>query len=136
MNRNYLRILYLTVGIASVLFFAWTGDYLRTTYPDKVSMDMGFRVMLRSRHIFILLVSLLEIGMGIYIQPAKRRMYQIVQGLATGLLLVAHGLFIWAFFYEVSTKTIPQTPILHWATYCVLASIIVHGITLFDRQSS
>lgn len=133
MNRNILRIAYLTIGMASLLFFAWTGHYLRTTYPDKQGMDTGFRIMLRSRHIFILLVSLLEVGIGTYIQPAERVFFRKLQSLATALLLLAHGLFIWAFFYEVSPRFVPDTPIVHGATYLVLASLVLHSLILFDR---
>ena len=134
MNRTYWRIIYLAVGAASLLFFSWTGQYLHATYPDKRSMEMGFRVMLRSRHLFILLVSLLEIGIGIYIRPTSRLMFRYVQSLSTGLLLIAHGLFIWAFFYEVDTHTIPQTPVVYWATYSLLTSSLLHSSVLFDRQ--
>lgn len=95
---------------------------------------MGVRVMLRSRHIFILLISLLDINIGLYVRPSGRTIIQIGQGLATFFLLMAHGLFIWAFFYEVSTETIPRTPVLHWATYCALAGVAVHGLVLFDRS--
>ncbi|MBD2704921.1 hypothetical protein IC229_30090 [Spirosoma sp. BT702] len=134
-NRNYLQILYLGIGIASLLFFAWTGRYLRTTYPDKQAMDMGLRIMLRSRHIFILLVSLMEVGIGLYIEQAKKPIAIFLQWVATTTLLAAHGLFVYAFFYEVDPIYVPQTPILHKAAYLIVASVIMHILVRLEPKS-
>jgi hypothetical protein len=123
---NYLKVIYLFAGTASLLFFVWTGQYLNATYPTKEDMDMAYRVMLRSRHIFLLLVSLLEIGMGVYISSADRKVFILIQYAATLSLLTAHILFIYAFFYEVDVQYIPKTPVLHNATYLALFSIILH----------
>ena len=95
---------------------------------------MAFRVMLRSRHIFILLVSLIEIGIGVYIQQSTKMLYLSIQWLATILLVVAHALFIFAFFYEVEIIHIPKTPILHYAAYFALASLILHLFTKFESK--
>ncbi|GAB3992590.1 hypothetical protein GCM10028807_25790 [Spirosoma daeguense] len=129
LSRNLFRILYLTIGIGSILFFIWTGRYLRSTYPDKQTMDMGLRVMLRSRHIFILLVSLIEVGIGVYIEKATTSISLFIQWLATIGLFMAHGLFIYAFFYEVDPVYIPQTPIMHVATYLILGSLSLHFLS-------
>ena len=133
-KKNYFSTIYLFIGLSSVFFFTWTGKYLRTFYPDKQNLEMGFRVMLRSRHIFILLVSLLEIGIGVYIHQCSRKIYLSIQWLATVLLFVAHLLFIYAFFYEVEIVNIPKTPILHYATYIALASLILHILTKFESK--
>ena len=133
-KKNYFSTLYLFIGLLSLLFFTWTGKYLRCTYPDKHNLEMGFRVMLRSRHIFILLVSLIEMGIGVYIQQSTKMLYLSIQWLATILLVVAHILFIYAFFYEVEIIHIPKTPILHYATYFVLTSLILHLFTKFESK--
>jgi magnesium-transporting ATPase (P-type) len=133
-KENYFSTLYLFIGLLSLFFFTWTGKYLGRNYPDKHNLEMAFRVMLRSRHIFILLVSLIEIAIGVYIQQSSKMLYLSIQWLATMLLVVAHALFIYAFFYEVEIIHIPKTPILHYATYFVLASLILHLLTKFESK--
>lgn len=133
-RNNTLKIIYLTAGSAMLIFFLWTGRYLRTTYPDKSQMDMGFRVMLRSRHIFLLLMSFVQLGIGVYIQPAFNRILRFAQYGATLLLLLADYLFVYSFFFEVDVKTIPQTPLLHQATYISLAAVLLHVLVIFDTN--
>jgi hypothetical protein len=132
LKKNYFSILYLFIGLLSLFLFTWTGKYLRTTYPDKQNLEMGFRVMLRSRHIFILLVSLIEVGIGVYIHQSMNKIFLGIQWLATILLIVSHSLFIYAFFYEVAITNIPKTPILHYAAYLVLISLMLHLLTKFE----
>lgn len=134
MNRNYLKILYLVLGIGGFVFFAWTGRYLRFGYPDKDALDTGFRVMLRSRHIFLLLFSLLEIGIGVYIRPSAKKTVLAIQWLATGLIITAHTLFIYGFFYETAVETIPATPVIHQAAYLAVAGVVLHLLTVFEKK--
>lgn len=133
-KNNTLKVVYLTIGFALLLFFAWTGRYLRTTYPDKSQMEPAFRVMLRSRHIFLLLMSFVQIGIGVYIQLAYDKILRYAQYAATLLLLTANGLFIYSFFYEVDVTMVPRTPLVHQATYLSLAAIVLHSLVIFDRS--
>ncbi|GAB3703251.1 hypothetical protein GCM10027592_33010 [Spirosoma flavus] len=98
-------------------------------------MDMGLRIMLRSRHIFILLVSLIEVGIGLYIVQATKPIALFLQWVATATLLAAHGLFIYAFFYEIDPIYVPKTPILHKATYLILASLMMHILVRLEPKS-
>lgn len=134
LKLNYLATYYLGLGISSLLFFAWTGSYLSNTYPSKNSLDQTFRVMLRSRHIFILMVSLIEIGIGAYIKTSKGKLFLGIQLVASLLLTLAHMGFIYAFFYEVDTHYIPKTPIVHFACYLSLASLILHVLTRIESM--
>ncbi len=132
---NKFSIFYLFIGISGLLFFIWTGQYLLKKFPEKQQLDLSFRVMQRSRHIFLLLISLIEIGIGIYIQPVNRFFFILIQRIATSLMVCAHILFIYAFFYEIEVKWIPETPILHYATYLVLASLSIHFLTKFSTKT-
>ena len=134
MKRNYLKIFYLAVGLSSLVFFAWTGRYLLSAYPQKEELDTGFRVMLRSRHIFLLLISLAEIGIGVYIQTSRKFLFLAVQITATAFIIGAHALFIAGFFYEVAVETIPSTPLIHWATYLALGGSALHLLTVFEKK--
>lgn len=134
-NRNYLRIVYLTLGILGFIFFLWTGRIMRFGYPDKENIEIGFRVMMRSRHIFLLLFSLLEIGIGVYIVQRADRLGIAIQIAATLCIVLAHVLFGYGFFYELSIDYVPETPIIHWAAYLSAAGIILHLATVVFRKN-
>lgn len=129
--KNPLKLLYLCIGILTVLVFLGTGQYLRRVFPNKENIDLAFRVMQRSRHIFILLSGLVLSGIGIYFQSARLALFRIIQYIAFVILIVANGLFIYAFFYEVDTNFIPQTPILQYAAYLILAGVALNFIATF-----
>ncbi len=134
LKGNYFSFIYLFIGLLSLYFFTWTGKYLLSTYPDKPTIEIGFRVMLRSRHIFLLLISLVELGIGAYIQQCQTRTFLIIQWLAFICVILSHILFIYAFFFEVEPTHIPNTPALHYATYILLAGIILHVLTKFESK--
>lgn len=129
--QNPLRLLYLTVGILTVLIFIATGQYLKHKFPNKEGMDLTFRAMQRSRHIFILLSGLVLAGIGTYFQSAKAQFFIRVQYLAFVTLMIANTLFIYAFFYEVETHFIPKTPLVHYATYLILAGVALNFVYTF-----
>lgn len=129
--KNPLKLLYLSLGILTVLIFIATGQYLKHQYPNKAGMDLAFRAMQRSRHIFILLSGLVLAGTGTYFQSAKTRLFVIIQYIAIIILFIANALFIYAFFYEVETSFIPKTPILHYATYLILAGVVLNFVSTF-----
>jgi len=135
MKLDKLKIFYLSLGIVGFVIFIWTGRILRFGYPVKEDLDMGFRVMLRSRHIFLLLFSLTELGIGTYIQQSANRIRLGIQTLATILIVAAHVLFLNGFFNEVNVESIPETPVIHWATYLAVAGILLHLATTIKKRN-
>lgn len=119
---------YLIFGIVTVIIFVATGQYLLRCFPDKEKLDLTFRVMQRSRHIFILLSGCTLAAIGIYFQPSNNKLSYIIQLVATLILFSTNLLFIYCFFYEVDIAFIPSTPLLHIATYSFLAGIVLHAI--------
>lgn len=43
-------------GILLFIVFTVTGKYMRVDFPDKDAIDQFLRILMRSRHIYILLV--------------------------------------------------------------------------------
>ncbi len=129
--KNPLKLLYLSKGILTVLIFLATRQYLKHKFPSKEGMDLAFRVMQRSRHIFILLSGLVLSGIGIYFQYARTRLFVMIPYLAFALLFAVNALFIYAFFYEVYVSFIPKTPIIHYAAYLVLGGVGLNFVGTF-----
>lgn len=73
---------------------------MRVDFPDKEIISQEFRLLMRSRHIYILLSSLIHICLGLYLQihpQIRRKTLQISGSL---LLITGSVLLVWAFAHE------------------------------------
>jgi hypothetical protein len=94
---SYFHIIF---GLLLFVVFTITGQYMRADFPDKEEMDQTLRFLMRSRHIYILLSSLIHIslGIGLQLRPGlAQKMFQI----AGSIVLVTSSLLLfWAFVVE------------------------------------
>ena len=89
-----MKKLHLAVGILTLIAFILTGQYLRRVYPNMAGVDDGMRMLLRSRHLYIMLVGALNTALGLYLIRQARGWRSLVQRLGSVLLLVAPVLLI------------------------------------------
>jgi len=95
-----MKRFHLIFGLAMLVAFLLTGQYMDRFHDHLRNMADGPRMLYRTRHIFILFSGLLHLGIGTYFRyrlDAQRRMLQV---LGTLLITVASVLFVIAFFYE------------------------------------
>lgn len=95
-----MKRFHLILGLALLVAFLLTGQYMDRFHEHLRNMADGPRMLYRTRHIFILFSGLLHLGIGTYFRyrlDAQRRILQFVGSL---LATVASVLFIIAFFYE------------------------------------
>lgn len=102
-------MLHQITGIFVVIVFLLTGQYLEIYYPQMDQVGDGTRMLLRSRHIYILMAGLLNIGIGVYFSYQKKRWRKILQLIGSVLVLLAPFLLIIAFFYEPTDRGLPRT---------------------------
>jgi MFS family permease len=130
-----MRRIHLIVGALLFIAFLVTGRLMRQDFPDKEIIDQEFRMLMRSRHIYILFAALIHLGLGFYFTWLARPLARVFQTIGSALLLASGALLIWAFFSE--------TYFLHHYSessrrglYAALAGMLVHGIaTLADRTA-
>ena len=119
---------HLIFGVLIVVGFLLTGQYMDKYYNHLDGMPDGPRLLYRTRHIFILLSGLLNLGIGAYftyrIQPWRRAL----QLLGSLLIFVASFLFVVAFFYEPNLSDL-HTPLSHWGTYTIAAGAVFHVVS-------
>ena len=108
-----------------VLVFLLTGQYMDRYHNHMVGVEVGVRMLYRTRHIFILLTGLLNLGIGAYFNYRPEFWRRMLQVAGSGLIILASFLFIVAFFYE-PTLTGLYTPLSHWGTYTILAGTLCH----------
>lgn len=98
---------------------------MRWDFPDKEIIPPDFRILMRSRHIYILLSSLIHIVLGVYLQIHAEIWQKILQILGSVLLIAGSVLFVWAFIYETYTAR-HFSDLSRFALYATLAGVVVH----------
>ena len=120
-----MRYAHLIFGILLFIAFLVTGRFMRWDFPDKDAIPQEFRMLMRSRHIYILLSSLIHIVLGVYLKIHKETLQKYVQYSASALLFAGSIFFVWAFIYETYT-TRHFSDISRQALYLTLAGTIFH----------
>ena len=85
-------------------------------------------MLYRTRHIFILLSGLLNLGIGTYLRPRRGLWRRVCQWCGSALIMAAPVLFVAAFFYEPTLSDL-ETPLSHWGAYAIVAGVALHIIS-------
>lgn len=123
-----MKLLHQITGILVIIVFLLTGQYMEFYYPHMDGVSDGVRMMLRSRHIYILLAGLVNLGIGVYFIQQRRRWRWILQLTGSGLLLIAPFLLMGAFFYEPTLPHLPR-PLTLPAIVSLLTGTLFHLIS-------
>jgi hypothetical protein len=128
-----MSYIHLIFGIILFVGFLVTGQFMRADFPDKEIIPQDLRLLMRSRHIYILLSSLIHICLGIYLRFRQdwRKFLQII---ASILLFAGSILFVWAFIYETYTTKI-FSEVSRFALYATLGGTIFHLFGGFRLKS-
>jgi hypothetical protein len=114
------------VGLIGILAFLATGVYMRRSFPGKPDLDSGTRMFFRSRHIYLLLASLLNLGLGTYSSPSAVRWRRILQVVGSCLILAAPPLLLIAFAHE-PTRSDRHIPWSRPAIIALFAGTLLHA---------
>ena len=119
---------HLIFGGFVVLAFLLTGQYMDKYFNHMVGVADGPRLLYRTRHIFILLAGLLNLGIGAYFIYRRETWRRALQLIGSLLVVVASFLFLIAFFYEPNLSNL-HTPLSHWGTYIIATGVLLHVIS-------
>ena len=120
-----MRRMHIIFGLLLFVAFLVTGRLLRADFPDKGEVDAGFRMLARSRHIYILFSALIHLGLGTYLRLQATRLSRSLQEVGSALLFVASGLLFWAFFAE-TYQFHAFSDISRYGIYASLAGVALH----------
>jgi hypothetical protein len=123
-----MKKLHLLVGVLTLIMFVLTGQYLSRAYPNMAGVDDGLRMLLRSRHLYIMLAGAVNAALGLYLTRQARGWRLAVQRLGSLLLLVAPVLLIVAFFTEAPRGNM-NAPLAPFGLYAVFGGIVLHLIS-------
>ncbi|HMG74284.1 MAG TPA: hypothetical protein VK582_12350 [Pyrinomonadaceae bacterium] len=129
-----MRKVHLTFGIFVLIVFLLTGQYMDKYYNHMVGVPDGIRLLYRTRHIFILLSGLTNLGIGAYFTYRLEFWRKALQMVGSGLTLLSPFLYLVAFFYEPGLGNL-HTPLSHWGTYCIAAGVLLHVLSSLGQNN-
>jgi choline-glycine betaine transporter len=129
-----MKLIHQIFGIIVFVIFLLTGQYMDLYHNHLRDMPDGPRMLFRSRHIYILLAGLINIGIGSYLINRTSGWRRILQWIGSALIFVATILLIAAFFYEPKLLGL-QSPITSWGIYSIFGGTMLHFISGLEKKS-
>jgi len=120
-----MRRLHLIFGILLFVAFLVTGQFMRADFPDKEIISQELRLLMRSRHIYILFSSLIHLALGSYLSIQAANAFRVVQYLGSSLLFVSSGLLVWAFVSETYALQ-HYSDLSRYGIYTSLGGVLLH----------
>jgi hypothetical protein len=129
-----VRWLHLAVGVAGVVGFLGTGQYMDLVQDHLRGMDDARRLLFRSTHLYLLFGSLVNLALGLYLRPALgwRRW---VRPVGSVLVLATPFLAAAGFFTEPWLSGL-ERPYSRPAAYGCLAGMMLHLVCLSVGQEA
>ena len=131
-----MRTFHRIVGVAGIVTFLVTGVFMRRHVPAMSELDDGTRLLLRSRHIYLLLASLVNLTTGVNYRHADGRIRRGTQIGGSILMLVAPVFLALAFFIEPQ-QALLQRGLARLGIFAVAIGAVLQlaGIQRADRAS-
>lgn len=124
---SLLRRLHLLLGIAGIVAFLATGQYMDRWHEHLRGYNDTTRMLYRSTHIYILLAAVTNAMTGLYLRPAGARWRRGLQLIGSLALLAGPPLFLVGFCTEPYLSGLAR-PYSRPAIYLTLAGVLLHLI--------
>ncbi|HTE42667.1 MAG TPA: hypothetical protein VK629_17735, partial [Steroidobacteraceae bacterium] len=95
-----LKSIHLLAGIAGLVIFVLTGQYMSIVLRGLAELPDGPRLLYRTSHLYLMWSALLNLVVGFYFVSAAQRGPRIVQTVASVALLAGLPLILIGFFVE------------------------------------
>lgn len=122
-----LARMHLVIGLAGVVMFLATGQYMDTSLDHLRGMADAPRALYRSGHIYILLTALMHLLLGSYAAPRRGALGRGAQYLASAALSISLGLFVYGFWIETPLGLV-ERPVTRAAIELALAGTLLHCV--------
>ena len=128
-----MRKIHLWIGVLTVLAFIGTGHYMAHHQPPVVELNNDMRLMLRSRHIYILGSGLVNLMLGLYLarEPGWRG---VIQSIGSGLVAVAPVLLVLAFATEPDQGFRADLPRSAFGQFALFGGCMLHAVARLARS--
>ncbi len=126
-----MKRIHLIVGLFFILFFLGTGMHMRLHLQESYAVNPAYRYASRANHIYILLVALVNLGLGLYMTPREGRWRRTCQNLGSSFVLLSMAILSAAFFLDTAN---PHRPFTGWGLYFIFAGVLLHLIAAWSRR--
>lgn len=130
-----MKMLHLIIGTAVVFVFLLTGQYMDFHAPKMDELGDGTRMLLRSRHIYILFSGLINLVLGSYFIYREQSWRKILQVTGSVLIIAAPFVQLGAFFHEPKLEGLPSSLTLI-AAIALLIGTIFHSLSGMRQAGS
>lgn len=128
-----MKWVHLIFGVILFFVFTTTGSYMRADFPDKDAIPQELRLLMRSRHIYILFSALIHLALGAYMQLRPQIARKILQLAGSAFLFLSSGFLVWAFVVE--TYSLQHfSDLSRYGIYTSLAGAALHLLGGIHRQ--
>ena len=121
-----MKRLHFWIGVAGVLTFLGTGQYM-LRWLNLPAVDALPRMLYRSAHIYLLMGSLLNLLLGLYLPQPRAGWPRWVSRAGSVLILVAPFVFLAAFVSEAQ-RTDLHRPLAGPAVFACAIGVVLHAI--------
>ncbi|RRJ83649.1 hypothetical protein [Aestuariirhabdus litorea] len=125
---------HLWVGAMGVLLFLVSGAYMNSNFPDLYGGNMMVRMMYRANHVYLLLGSLVNLGLAMVTLAPLLGAWRWVRGGASLLLVVGNLLLLFAFWWEPAAQRIDR-PLTFWGLILLMAGTGALLLAWFKRDA-
>lgn len=129
-----LRRLHLAIGIAGLIAFIFTGQYMDRALDHLAGMRDLPRMLYRSAHIYLLFSALLNLVLGFYLVETAGRSRRWLRRAGSMPVLLAPPLLLLAFFNEPGLSSF-ERPYARVAIYGCLFGVVLHSLTQIGGRS-
>ena len=120
-----MRATHLAIGLLAVAIFLVSGQLLRHHHPPMNTLSDSARLMLRSRHIYILASGLVNLMLGLYVER-KSGWRGTLQLIGSGLLLISPAMLVVAFVSEPAGGFRPELLWSSMGLYALFGGAMLH----------
>jgi hypothetical protein len=133
-GRTRLAALHAGVGIATVVLFLISGQYMRHRRPPMTALDPARHAMFLSRHIYMLGAALVNVALGAYLTRVRGRSWRALQLVASALVVLSAALLVIAFIVEPMAGR-GRTSASSYGLYSLFAGTLLHFVASFGRTA-
>jgi hypothetical protein len=122
-----MKWFHLIFGVVLFFVFTTTGSYMRADFPDKEAISQELRLLMRSRHIYILFSALIHIVLGIYMSRGAEKWRAVVQLIGSTMLILSSVILVAAFVNETYYLR-AFSDLSRYGIYGSLAGVVLHVV--------
>jgi ABC-type Na+ efflux pump permease subunit len=125
------------MGAAGIVVFLVTGQYMHHVLDHLRDMADGPRMLYRSAHIYLLLISLTNLALGNYLMPQTSQIRRIAQYITSIALILTPFVIVFGFFFESNLTNLgrPYTNIGLYGMFAVGVILILLKIGVRRKMS-